>query len=497
MKFIFRLDFGPKIGWGHLSRCLGMASALLARGYEVAIATQSRPEGHVGLTKLLEGKMLEVHTVVARDPHVSQDTTPLMRLDQQVSDAVETLRIASLTKADIVVLDHYGLDSTWIETVRKSFPVCLISDRPAQSEVDYILDYGFDATRQKHAKGLGSSTQVMLGTAFAPVSENYSRFAELPRDEGTRSNLVLVSLGGFAEETLARRVVGAVNRAMPAAEIHFAGNSLTYSSLSLDSQFENVTAAVEPSLIRMFESARLAIVGAGVTMYELVSSGALGLVIQTADNQENSFSAALEKGYLSGAQQFSDVAFEQLIAQRLAHKTRTAIPEWLKARSLVDHLGSKRFALKFGGYSSFQPKLRPVEISDLPFLLRLANQATSLASSLNSKVIEPTEHWEWSKGFIDGSKLGWVYGTDELQLGHCRLERKGSKLYLSYSIQEEFHGEGFGSRMLRALFEGPSTAEQIFAKVKPSNAASVRALKSVGFVPISSNEELITMVREP
>jgi len=496
LKFLFRLDFGPKIGWGHLSRSLGIASALAETGSEVVIATQSRIDGHPSLKNLLDSKGLEVRSITSSKTIVGSRMNPFLDVDNQVSDAIETLKISSMWKADIVVLDHYGLGPTWIETVRASSPVCLISDFPAETEVDYLLDYGFDATAQKHSQGTGSGTKLMLGTAFAPISNSYSRFMTPPNEDNKERSRVLVSLGGFGEETLARQVVQVVEKERPEALIHIAGDPSKYGSLSLDYPAEKLTIAHEASLAPQFEISGTAIVGAGVTMYELVASGSLGLAIRTAKNQEFALSAALEKGYVRGVQEVSSSNIIQKVAQELAHQSRIRKREWLKARSLVDHLGPKRLALKLTGHSSIRRELREVRISDLPFLLRLANQPSSQAASPKPNFIESAEHWEWSKGFFDGSKRGWVFGTNELPLGHCRLEREGSDLFLSYSIQEEFHGEGLGAAMLKALFEPCLIAEKVYARVKVHNVASIKALSKVGFMSIQGEGELITMVRE-
>ena len=495
MKFLFRFDFGPKIGWGHLSRSLGMASALVDDGFEVIIATQSRTDGYPELEKLLESRALEVHSITPSHLQSATLPTPSPNVESQVSDAIQTLKIGSLVKANVIVLDHYALGPTWIETVRTSFPVCLISDFPAETEVDYLVDYGFDATPEKHSQGIGSGTKRMLGTTFAPIAEGYSRFMNPPKEGGNESSRVLVSLGGFGEETLARQILNAVEKVRPEALIHIAGDPSRYSALSKYYPAEKLSIARESGLAAQFEISEAAIVGAGVTMYELIASGSLGLVIQTAKNQELALSSALEKGHVRGVQEESRTNLVQRVAEELANQSRIRKLEWLEARSLVDHLGPTRLALKLAGHSSIQPKLREVKVSDLPFLLRLANQPSSRAASPSSNLIEPAEHWEWSKGFFDGSKLGWVFGTSQLPLGHCRLEREGKSLYLSYAIQEEFHGQGWGASMLQALFEQPRIAQRVLARVKPHNVASLSALKKVGFLPFSSDENLITMVR--
>jgi len=496
LRFIFRLDFGAQIGWGHLSRSIAISEALIATGHEVVIATQSRPDRHPKLKQLVSRKVLEVESI-SHDKTLRKNNTssfPIGKLESL--DAIETIKLVDRVKADVLVLDHYGLRSQWLREVRKRLPVCHISDYPTETEVDFILDYGFDATPDKHRRGTGSRTKLMLGSAFAPVGENYARFSEPPKGISNELNSVLVSLGGFGGGSLATRILQTLDILAPAAEVHFAGDPSNYSALSSDSQARKVTYAQEASLAPLFESAGLAIVGAGVTMYELVASGSLGLVVQTAKNQELALMSAIEKDFVLGIQNPTTEQLEQKIRETLLGRSTTQRLEWLKARSLVDHLGPTRLALKLGGQGSTQPELREVKVSDMPFLLRIANQSSSRLASPNSHQVEPKEHWEWSQGFFDGSKRGWVFGAGELPIGHCRLEREDSKFYLSYSIQEEFQGEGWGPKMLQALLDKPSFPVEVFARVKTNNAPSLKVLQNAGFVPLTSQGELLTLVRK-
>lgn len=489
LKIVFRLDFGPKIGWGHLSRALSISTALVSSGFQVIIATTSESDKHPFLTQLEDSDLLEVWKI----PIPGLQNTRLASDEIQIADGVETVKLASRAKADIVLLDNYGLGTAWLKLVRASFPVGLVADFPAESEVDYLIDYGFDANVQKHHKGIGAATTTMFGSAYAPVNKLYSRFSLPPSDNDSEVARVLVSLGAFGQKHLARDVLTAVSRTLPLAKIHVAGQPDTFQATDSAVWGDRFSISQETGLDDLFATSDISLVGAGVTMYELIASGSLGVVIKTAKNQELGLKAAIRKGYVNGVHDPSEEMIANAISDAMSHREGKPSMRWLHSRSTVDHLGPLRIALKLDQHSNLSPHLRQVTKADLPFLLRLANQTTSKEGSSRFADISPKEHWKWSQGFFDGSKLGWIFGTSEVPLGHCRIERIESRLFLSYAIQEEFHGSGWGAVMLDALFEEFRPKEPLFARVRSTNISSLVTLGKLGFVALDQDGTLVTM----
>lgn len=493
LKIVFRLDFGPKIGWGHLSRALSISTALMSSGFHVIIATTSESHKHPLLTKLEDSDLLEVWKI----PVPGHQNTRLASDEIQIADGIETVKLASRAQADIVLLDNYGLGAAWLTLVRASFPVGLVADFPAESEVDYLIDYGFDANVQKHHKGIGATTTTMFGSAYAPVNKLYSRFSLPPSENVSEVARVLVSLGAFGQKHLARNVLTAVSRTLPLAKIHVAGQPDTFPALQSEVSGDRFSIAQENGLEDLFATSDLSLVGAGVTMYELIASGSLGVVIKTAKNQEQGLKAAIRKGHVKGVCDPSEEMIVNAINDSMSWRDAKPSMRWLRSRSTVDHLGPFRIALKLDQQSNLNPHLREVTKADLPFLLRIANQATSKEGSSRFVEIGPREHWKWSQGFFNGSKFGWIFGTSEVPLGHCRIERIESRLFLSYAIQEEFHGSGWGAVMLNALLEEFRPGEPLFARVRSANISSLKTLRKLGFVALDQDGTLVTMFREP
>lgn len=496
MKFVFRLDFGPGTGWGHLSRCLNIASALRSRGFEVAIVTRSDSGSYRVFKNLLRSKSIKIITLPFSNSQHGLDISTSLETDREVADAIETVKIGNQLGADCVVLDHYGLGKKWVEIVRGNFEVCAIADYPVNFPVDTIIDYGFDASVEKHSQAVGAGAKVLAGPVFAPIGESYGRFSKPPEDKSNEVRRVLVSLGGFADPKLVLSVVRGLSGVLLNSNIYVTGDHTNLGELSLEFPGTRLTFAQEPDLASKFEEADLAIVSGGVTMYELIASGCLGLVLQTAVNQRFSLSSLAQLDHVKVVKNVSESRVAQDIVNLMSTSHRNKELRWLESRAIVDHIGPHRLALKLGGRASFQPVLRAVAPEDLPFLLRIANQPSSRAASPNFRTIQTEEHWVWGEGFLNGTRRGWIFGSSQVPIGHCRLEQEVSGLYLSYAIQEEFQGAGWGEAMLAQLFQQVPSSDKVFARVLLNNTASLRLLFRLGFSPVSEGGELVTLVRE-
>ena len=77
------------------------------------------------------------------------------------------------------------------------------------------------------------------------------------------------------------------------------------------------------------------------------------------------------------------------------------------------------------------------------------------------------------------------------------MESDGAGLRLSYGIDLNFRGKGFAKRILQAALARANPSKSVIARTSASNRASVKALKSVGFEVITSNEETIELKYKP
>lgn len=494
MKVLFRFDFGGKVGLGHLSRCKAIADALVKQGHEVFACGHNRSDN-------IKYRDNVPHFISDQIPFIALKGRPNSRLKpsdlllQEREDAEETRRLGLLLKIDLVFVDHYGIGNTWFKFFQGDFPMVAISDGTQFSYVTQIIDYGFNASLSNYAEPLATGIKVTLGSIFAPVSQDYSRFNLKPSFGTLSGTKCLVSLGGSSSSRDLYSVQKLIRIHMPS--VNFL-ESIQYP------HHESTEKTAPPSRINVwpvsladrFASADFAVVSAGVTMYDMLASGALGLVLVTAENQRPAFDAARLGGYV---REFNVVDPEAQLVDlaRELSSPDSRINAWLAGRSVVDDLGAKRIATEVLPRAKPTLELRKFAPQDSPILFRLRNQSSSIQGFFTERRVTTSEHLSWFDEHMSSDNHGFIFEVDGLPVGQCRLTASTSNggYNLSYSILEEYQGRGLSAKMLAALFAKFDSPKPVWAHVKPNNSASIAVLRKCSFERYTSNSEKVVMVR--
>ncbi len=180
---LFRADASPRLGAGHVMRCLTLADALASRGWRCAFDSA---EGTEAIVPAVRRYMTSV-------------TGPM----------------------DLVVVDHYGLDAAyergWRDRARRILIIDDLADR--HHECDLLLDQTWGRGAGDYAGLVPAHCRVMTGSRYCLLRPGFAahRPAALarPRD---RVGSVVVSLGGTDPGNATCRVLGAL--ASLQAEIH-------------------------------------------------------------------------------------------------------------------------------------------------------------------------------------------------------------------------------------------------------------------------------------
>lgn len=140
---LFRLDADSQIGTGHLMRCLAIADALAADGWQCGFLCRPLT---AGLQSLL-GK----HRYLP------------------VADEPAALAMLERHHPRWLVVDHYGLDRVFEHAARQYVRHLLViddlADRP--HDADLLLDQGPLRTVADYQPLVGTDCQLLLGTAYA------------------------------------------------------------------------------------------------------------------------------------------------------------------------------------------------------------------------------------------------------------------------------------------------------------------------------------------
>jgi len=343
MRAIMRCDASPRIGVGHLSRCLTLARGLVAQGFTLGIATRA-PSEHTRRWIATEGHDLLV-----------------LEEEDEVAATERAARGASL-----VVIDGYDFGPSLPETLRRDHRViCVVDDlatEPVRADVVlngnlYALELSYDVPRD---------TVLLCGPSFALVREEFvharvSREARRPREDASR---LLVTMGGAdptretekafaALDALARQVRLDVKVAVGAANPRV-------------EEIRRLAAAQRTHGVEVLTDVRamgelmvwcdVALTAAGSTSLELACVGVPASVVVVADNQRG-IGAALSARALMDVVDREPRVVAASIANLLANRPRRLAMEASQRRCIDGH-GKDRAASRLSALVMNRPTSR-------------------------------------------------------------------------------------------------------------------------------------------
>ncbi len=362
MKIAFRADASPKIGSGHVMRCLALAEALRRRGDETCFIARAMPQS---LRRRLEQSG---HSVVLLQPSArtravdASDPPHAQWLDTDwETDASATLSALGSGDLDWLVVDHYALDARWSSRLRDRAKGVLaiddVADRPL--DADLVLDHNLQPDPQtRYLRRLirPDPQKLMMGPTFALLRPEFSALASLRNQPPRPVETLLIAFGGGDDHGAAQRVlvellappfealrfivvVGGLHPAKP----DFEALSADHANIEL---FVD-TAEVAQLMLR----SDLAIGAGGGMTYERMCLGLPAITIALEHNQAEPAAYLAERGlstYLGRIDQLPSGAVARAVARAIEGQIDIAGQSDAGMR-LVDGRGASRVAARLHG----------------------------------------------------------------------------------------------------------------------------------------------------
>lgn len=463
---VLRADAAPELGVGHLSRCVAVARAAQARGWDVALC------GTFTAGEWLLGDLPVVRT---------------------------------LRPADVVLIDHYGLG----ELTLPSLTVSIEDGEFGRRRADIVVDANLHTAPRPN----DGSQVVLQGPRYAPLRAEIRTARGLRGPSATPPKVVVVMGGGAAPSAVAAAVTAIRETGVPA--------SVTAIS---PVPIPGVTVLPPtPDLPFLLASADLVVSAAGVTLLELCCIGTPTALVQIADNQAAGYKAAVELGVAAG---LGTDPREHVATLRtlLVHKEqRKALAT--KAMTTVDGRGTERIltaieaALLEGSAvpdlarSSAQPQpallhertvgaaggppvstlpegtdnsghslaVRLATAGDSALLLAWRNDSETRAWSHNTDLVAPDEHEAWlARVLADPDRRLSIAELEGRPVGTVRFDRDDDHWEVSITVAPAARGRGLAVPILLAAENSLGTAH-LRACVRRDNAASVALFRRAGY----------------
>ena len=467
-KVFIRADGNAEIGLGHLIRCKALAH-MLEEEFSISFY----------LKKIPSSLLSEITTAGFEVNKIETEETFF-----QV-----------LTGNEIVVLDHYELiHSDYQKRIKKTGCklVCIDDLHNTEFYADLVINHSPGITRSDYQAQ--PYTNFALGPGFSLLRPFFLRAAENKKGI-TEVDSLMVCFGGSDFQNLTKKVLEVVNEIARFKKINVVlGASYPYrDSLSeipdKHNKIQIFESLNEREILTVIESSSLSIVPASGIMLETIAGGSLPFICYYAENQKELFKYFHKNNMLPNfdAINFDRTKFEQELKN-------VVVNDHLKKISLLrKEIGnsSKNISLKFK--ELLQPRLREVSKLDCLKLFQWVNEEEAILNSLTQEPVRWEDHVNWfnNKLASQSTKI-FVLENDNAALGQIRFDIKNHYWEISFSIDKQYRGKGYGKLIIEEglkKISGP-----VRAIVKKKNTPSIKVFENLGFQKSSLNDDLIEYI---
>lgn len=310
MKIAFRVDSGRDIGAGHLSRCITLANALKSEFNAHCIFIMRGHEGnHLSLLQLngFDYELLPLNFI----PDYFSGNYQEWVGDRWEHDAELTEKsIYSLigSTADLLIVDHYGLDKKWEEHfIAKGLFVGVIDDLVnRQHSGSFLIDQTCGRKENEYRELVPSSMQLFTGENYCLLRPEFllNREASLvARRKHTVPQTIMVNFGSTDPHNhTSRALIGLLQFALNynAKVLVVVGSSCphisTISDVVNNAPYECELLIDVQEMAKLMVNIDLAIGAAGATTWERCILGIPTLLLKTAENQTDVIQRVIDMG---------------------------------------------------------------------------------------------------------------------------------------------------------------------------------------------------------
>lgn len=493
MNVVIRADASTWIGSGHIMRCLVLADELVRLGFKVSFACIPQKGDMLEYIKTRGFRTIQLKPLLKPVTPVS-DKDYLAWLQRPVIE--DALDFADRVKrVDIVVTDHYAIDSSWQQTIRKKFncKIIAIDDLARRHDADLVIDQTIGRTPLDYPE----CERVLAGSLYAIIPARFSRTREeaLEKQECRTRPKVLVSMGGIDAPNATLKIVNALCENVEAdfsvllssRAPHYNEVKQRCASLASVNHYEFVE-----DMAGFMLTHDLAIGAPGSTSWE---RGALGLptvLVPIAANQEE----ICEKLVASNAA--IAVRMEELDC-KLVDAYYKIIEKWSVFRysnfQICDGRGGRRVGLAIE-HVSLPPSLMDLELvkataDDIKLVYMWQIDPKTRKYALNKSSPTWEEHYSWMSSKLASHCDMFYLAKDRTggnAVGVLRLDRMRKGHYLvSIYVAPDCHGKGIGTKILE-IANRVYPDVTLHATVLPENVASRNIFEKAKYKCASRSE---------
>ncbi len=458
---IFRADASAASGAGHVMRCLALAEAFGAAGWECLLATG--PQTAAALP----------------------DTARLLPQLPVKSNASSAEQAAALARdCDLLVVDGYGLDHDFESACRgwakRIWVLDDLADR--RHDCDLLIDGNPWRRAADYRDHVSAETALRLGPDTAPLRPAWAQARRRQQEPG---HTLLVSMGATDPANMTARALTMIAAAALAAPVRVVLPRQAPHHAAARRQVAECSGDIalldhDVDMVAETATARLCLGAGGGSMWERCCLGIPTLLMQAADNQSLNADALVAAGA-------GEVADGQLAA--LWHDDARLAAMSAAAARLCDGLGAWRLAAEATqaamAADGAPVRLRRATEADRDRVLDWQREPGARQHARVAEVPSAQEHAAWFAAKLDDRLAVFsIILHGEAPAGFVRLDRHGKDDGYEVSILVAQAKQRLGlARIALDLAQVLAGGEAVWAEVLPGNEASRALFLGAGYRP--------------
>ncbi len=473
---VFRADGNSDIGLGHLMRCLTLAELFCSSGFRILFICLKVSDfiGSVMSSKNYQLKEIEG------------------TFDCSFEDAKRSIKAIENINVELLVVDHYSLDSRWendlLDNVGKIMVIDDLANR--RHHCNYLLDSSYGRLPDDYLKISNPNCKLILGVDYCLLRPDFYdlRQASIKKRKGTTEiQSVLINFGGTDSQNLSIETFFHLVESSYQGDVHIlisSSSQYLQELISAEKRFTNLNLHIdEQQVAELMLNVDVAIGSVGTSSWERCCMGLPTIGVIVASNQNNIAQQLAKIGamILSSREELRkniDVLLSEIDLMRW-HKVSN------QAFKICDGLGALRVANA---------------VLDLPVNISLHEMDTRHEDLLYTWQCEignrqysgdpaiPSikEHKIWFKDSLKNSKRRmWLIVFNNNNCGYVRLDEQEKSEEVSVLISQSFRKLGLANAAIKQL-KTLSHFNIIEAEVAETNIASSVLFQKLDFKKISN-----------
>jgi UDP-2,4-diacetamido-2,4,6-trideoxy-beta-L-altropyranose hydrolase len=465
-KVFIRADGNSKIGLGHLVRCMALAQMLKER-FTVQFFSFEIQNNFVN--------ELEEQGILFKKINSEEDF------------------FSQLEGDEIVVLDHYELNTNYQKKIKEigCKLVCIDDLHEKTFLADLIINHAPGISTNSY--NAESYTQFALGLEYALLRPAFQNCNETFK---TRlNNSIFICFGGSDPKNLTKRSLEVImeNFSFQLVTVVVGETYSNYSNLEdYANNFPNVKlykGVDEYEMVNLMQKSESAIVPASGILLEALACGMQLISGMYVDNQRNFYNNYKEAGLFIDAANFSVANIKRAILDSKLNKMSQKVQINTSTKTKILKLFSNLIKEDF---IHFRSALK----NDVNITYKWAQDPNIRSFSFSKSLIHFEDHQLWYFNKLESINCYYLIAEyNEKAVGSIRFDIIEDRAVISYLVDTEYQGNGFGIVLLKQgvelLQKKYSNVNEVVGYVLLRNIASVKAFEKLGYKKTVRNDEFI------